>query len=266
MDKMVVIVFDNESKAYEGSRALVDLHKENSLTLYGYAVIAKDSKGNLNVKQAADQGPVGTGIGFATGALIGLLGGPAGLAIGAATGTLAGSLYDLAQVGIGEDFIDEVSSYLSPGKSAVVAEVDEGWVTPLDTRMDDLGGVVFRRVRGDFIDAQIERDINVTKSEVKELKAEHSQAVGEAKAKLQAKLDSAQKRLQTQRDAVREKIDGIKREEEAKIKSLQEQAAKAKGEAKSRLEKRVAEVRADQDARVEKLNKAWQLIKEAATT
>src|SRR5262245_41704417 len=109
MDKMVVIVFDNESKAYEGSRALVDLHKENSLTIYGYAVIAKDSKGNLNIKQATDQGPVGTGIGFATGALIGLLGGPAGLAIGAATGTLAGSLYDLAQVGIGEDFIYEVS-------------------------------------------------------------------------------------------------------------------------------------------------------------
>jgi len=35
MDKMVVVVFDNESKADEGCRALVNLHNENSLTVYG---------------------------------------------------------------------------------------------------------------------------------------------------------------------------------------------------------------------------------------
>src|SRR5262245_50377073 len=106
MDKMVVIAFDNENRAYEGTRALQDLHAENRITLYSYAVITKDSKGNVAVQTAADEGPVGTGVGMATGALVGLLGGPAGVAIGAATGTLAGSMYDLAQVGVGEDFID----------------------------------------------------------------------------------------------------------------------------------------------------------------
>jgi uncharacterized membrane protein len=264
MDKMVVIVFDDESKAYEGSRALMDLHDENSLTVYEYAVIAKDSKGVLSVKQARDQGPVGTGVGFATGALVGLLGGPVGVAIGATSGTIAGSFYDLAQVGISEDFINEVSAYLSPGKTAIVAEVDEDWVTPLDTRMDAFGGIVFRRARGEFIDAQIEQDIEVTKSEIKELRAEYNQAAEEDRARLLAKLDSAQRRLQAQRDGIKEKIDGIKQEEDAKVRSLQEQAAKAKGEVKSKLEKRVAEVRADHEARIERLSKAWQLIKEAA--
>jgi hypothetical protein len=86
--------------------------------------------------------------------LIGLLGGPVGLAVGAVTGAAAGSLYDLAQLGVSEDFVAEVSRQLSPGKAAVIAEVDEEWITPLDARMEPLGGVVFRRSRGEFIDAR----------------------------------------------------------------------------------------------------------------
>lgn len=159
MNKMIVTVFNNESNAYEGVNALTKLHDEGSLTLYATAVIAKDAKGVVSVKQAADQGPLGTALGFATGSLIGLLGGPVGLAIGATAGTIGGSVYDMAQLGVGEDFLAEVSQYLLPGKVAVIAEIDEEWVTPLDTRMEQLGGIVFRCVRGEFIDAQIEREI-----------------------------------------------------------------------------------------------------------
>ena len=264
MDKMIVTVFDGESSAYEGAKALKELHAEGSLTLYATAVIAKDSKGVVSVKQTDDQGPAGTVLGLATGSLIGLLGGPIGLAVGAVSGTLVGSLYDLAQLGVGGDFLDEVSQQLLPGKTAVVAEVDEEWVTPLDTRMDALGGVVFRRARGEFIDAQIEREVAADKAELAKLKAEREQAVGEAKAKLQAKIDAVQKRLQARRDQLKERIAAIKREGEAKVKSLQEQAAKAKGERKAKLEKRIAKSRADHEARVDKLSQAWQLVKEAA--
>jgi len=236
MDKMLVIVFDDERKAYEGARALGELHAEGSLTLYAAAVIAKNPKGVVSVKQSVDQGPTGTVVGLATGSLIGLLGGPVGLVVGAGTGTIAGSLSDLAQAGVGEDFLEEVSEYLVPGKTAVVAEVDEEWVTPLDTRMEPLDGVVFRRARGEFIDAQIEQDIGATKAEIKELNAEYDQAVGDAKAKLQTKLSAAQKRLQSQQDRIKEKIEAIKREGEAKFKSLKEQAAKAPGEMKAKLD------------------------------
>jgi uncharacterized membrane protein len=264
MNKMIVTVFNDESRAYEGVKALAELHGEGSLTLYATAVITKDSKGVVSVKQTDDQGPLGTVLGFATGSLIGLLGGPVGLAIGAAAGAVGGSVYDLAQLGVGEDFVAEVSQYLSTGKVAVVAEIDEEWVTPLDTRMEGLGGIVFRRARGEFIDAQIEREIAADKAEIANLKAEYNQALGEAKARLKAKLVAAQNRLQARRDLLNERIEAIKREGDAKIKSLQEQVAKAKGEMKVRLEKRIAEERADQQLRVEKLSKAWQLVKEAA--
>ena len=90
MDKILVVIFDDENKAYEGSRTLQDLHNEGSLTLYAKAVIAKDASGQVNVKQADDEGPVGTGVGLLTGSLLGLLGGPVGVALGAYAGMFGG--------------------------------------------------------------------------------------------------------------------------------------------------------------------------------
>jgi hypothetical protein len=156
-----------------------------------------------------------------------LLGGPVGLPWGDRPSRVT---LRSGAIGVGEDFLIEVSQYLSPGKVAVVAEIDEEWVTPLDTRMEQLGGIVFRRARGEFIDAQIEREIAADNAEIAQLKAEYNQAVGEAKARLKAKLDAAQNRLQARRDLLNERIEAIKREGEAKIKSLQEQAAQARGE------------------------------------
>ena len=108
MNKMIVTVFKDEQSAYGGLSALRELHEEGSLTLYASTVIFKDANGVISVKQAADEGPFGTFAGLATGSLIGLLGGPVGLAVGAATGTLAGSLFDLARVGVSDDFLTEV--------------------------------------------------------------------------------------------------------------------------------------------------------------
>ena len=83
MDRMLVVVFDNESKGYEGKNALLQLDDEGSISLYGYAVLAKNADGTASIKQGDDSGPIGSLVGTSLGSLIGLLGGPAGLAIGA---------------------------------------------------------------------------------------------------------------------------------------------------------------------------------------
>jgi uncharacterized membrane protein len=264
MDKMIVTVFNDERSAYEGARALRELHEEGSLTLYASTVIFKDTNGVITVKQAADEGPLGTLGGLATGSLIGLLGGPVGVAVGAVAGTLTGSLFDLARLGVSDDFLNEVYLNLVPNKWAVVAEVDEVWVTPLDTRMDAIGGVVFRRGRGEFMDIQIEREIAADKAEIERLETEYKQAVGDAKAKLKVKVDTARKRYEDRRELLLKRIEEIQREGEAKINLLQEQMAKATDQAKANLEKRVTDERTKHNARVAKLRQAWQLVKEAA--
>jgi hypothetical protein len=44
MDRMLVVVFDTETKAYEGKKTLLQLENEGSIVVYAYAVIAKDVK------------------------------------------------------------------------------------------------------------------------------------------------------------------------------------------------------------------------------
>jgi uncharacterized membrane protein len=263
MDKMIVVVFDSELKAYDGSKALQELQNEGSINLYAKAVIARDASGKVSMKQQGDMGPVGTAVGMLTGSLIGLIGGPIGVAIGAYAGTVGGLFYDMGHLSVGEDFLSEVEKSLLPGKAAVVAEIWEEWTTPVDARMEALGGVVFRRTSDDVLDAQIERDVTALNADLAELEAERDQATGEARAKLQAKVDAAKGRLKTAQDTIQARIEASQKETDAKVKSLQEQAAKESGERKVKREARIAELKADQKRRSDLLKQAWELTKKA---
>jgi len=211
MDNMIVIVFDSEIKAYEGSKALQELQQEGSINLLAKAVIARDASGKVEVRHTEDISPSGTAVGLLTGSLIGLIGGPVGVAIGAGAGTLGGLTYDLADMGVEQDFLAEAAQSLQPGKAAVVAEVSEDWTLPLDNRMKALGGVVLRRTREDVVSAQNERDIAKLNADIAEMEAKHNKATGEAKAKLQKQIDEAKGKLQAAKDSFQAKIEANKK-------------------------------------------------------
>jgi len=187
MDKVVAVVFNDEKQAYEGLRAFRDLHKDGSITLYSDAVVTKDESGKLSVREGGE-GPEGTFFGLLTGSLIGILGGPIGLAVGASTGTLIGAAFDLTRAGISGDFLNEVSAYLLPGKAAVITELDEEWQAPIDTRMEALGGHVFRRNWIAVEDAYYERQIAADREELAKLEAELKKASAERRARLEAEV------------------------------------------------------------------------------
>jgi uncharacterized membrane protein len=265
VSKFVVAVFPTEAKAYDGTRAMRDLQAEGSLMLYGMAVVAKAADGTLAVKETADKGPLGTGVGALTGGLIGLIGGPAAAAAGLAGGTLIGSWSDLFDLGVGRDFLDKVSRELTPGKTAVVAEVDEDWVTPLDTRVEAIGGTVLRQGRADFEHEQAQEEVNASKAELAELQAEYRQAREEHKAKLKARIDEALAKMRSRAAQAKEKRDRLQRETEAKIKALQEQRVRAKADDKAKYEQRIANLRADYDRRADKLVRAAEMWVDAET-
>ena len=263
MSKFVVVFLPNEAKAYEATRSLKELHGEGSLTVYGMAVIARDVDGNLLVKQAAEPGALGLGVGALTGGLIGLLGGPIGVAVGVGAGALIGGMSDIFNAGVGTDFVKTVSEKLTPGTSAVIAEVTEEWVAPLDTRMDAIGGFVIREWRSDFEDERIEKEANARKAAYAHLKEELTLAHEDRKSKLKADIAEARDKLDAIAKRAQDRIDQFKQETDAKIKELQDQAARAKGEAKAKLDRHIAEVRADYDRRSGKLKQAWEMAKEA---
>jgi uncharacterized membrane protein len=240
---VLVVVFNDESKAYEGSRALNQLDDEGSIAIHAESVIRKNADGTSTVKQAEGDFPIRTIGGTALGGLVGLLGGPVGWGIGAATGAVAGSFGDLYSAGVDADLLDDVSAALTPGKCAVVAEVSEESVTPVDTRMEGLGGVVFRASKRQVQDEQRARDVAALRAELDQLKIEQAQARAEQKAKLQARIDTLNAKLQHKLDGAKRRSEQIKSETDAKIQALQKKAAKAQGDVKAAMNARVERIR-----------------------
>ena len=265
MDRMIVAVFDDESQAARASRALAELNADGTIAVYGAAVIHKDAEGQVTVLDAGDEGPIGTVSGTLVGSLIGVLAGPAGLVVGATMGALGGMWYDIYNSGIGMQFVDDVGSVLVPGKFAVVAEIMEEWTAPVDSRMEELGGIVFRRARIDVEDSQYDREIAAANAELDQLEAELNQAAGDAKEKLRVKVEAAREKLDAAQENAKAKLDELKQEADAKVAVIQESINKAHGDAKKKLEKKSKEIKKDYDRRIDHLKKAWESIKAALT-
>ena len=95
-----------------------------------------------------------------------------------------------------EEFVQEVSEKLAPGKSAVLADMDETWTVPVDTRLEPLGAVVVRYLRAEVEEDQLNREAAQLKAERVQLKAELAEASDEAKTKVQAHLHALEKKAQ----------------------------------------------------------------------
>jgi uncharacterized membrane protein len=263
MNKMLVAVFDKEPAAYEGLSALKDLHREGEISLYATAVIVKDSAGNVSVKQTDDKGPLGTALGLLTGGLLGVLGGPVGVAAGATMGSLMGAMIDLYNTDIDAEFLGDVSKALTPGKAAVLADVEESWATPVDTKIGKLGGLVFRRLRSEVVEDQVVREEAAFEAELEQLDAELAQASAEQKAAVQKEIEAVKKKIEVIRDHAKARASQLKTETDARVSSLTDQMKQAGGRQKAKIEKRIETAKADYEVRSKKLKKAQELAREA---
>ena len=253
MERMLAVVFDDEAKAYEGSHALKQLDSDGSIAIHAEAVIKKNTDGTVTIKQSDDDLPVRTVGGTAIGALIGLLEGPVGLAVGASVGALAGMIGDLHVSGVDAEFVDDVAATLKPGKCAVIAEISEEWVTPVDTKMDALGGTVFRAAKKSIEHDQRARDVAALRAEIDQLKAEHAKARADRKAKLKSEIDKLEAKLQAKLEEGKQRSERIKQETEAKVQALQKKAEKTQGEIKATLDARMQHIRQDHEQSQAKL-------------
>ena len=194
MDRMLVVVFDAESKAYEAKKALYELDREDIIVVYDQAVVARNADGSATVRQSDDPRPVGTLTGTTLGALIGLLGGPVGAALGAAAGLVVGDAVDLDRGRVCEDFVEDVRQKLTPEKFALVAEIQEDTTIPVDLRMEALGGTVFRRALSEVKHKVHDENVAAMKADLAQMEAE--QAAGARRAESQAPGKDQPARLQ----------------------------------------------------------------------
>ena len=164
MDNYVAVVFDTDNEAFAGLHALWKLDDRGDITVHGAAVIHRDVYGHVDVATKSTDPGLRTAAGVGIGALLGALAGPIGAAagatvaagtaagIGAAAGGVVGLTADAVKSSEHEEAAFETSFAMKPGQSAVIAEVSESWTTPIDSEMTRLGGIVFRRQKGDVRD------------------------------------------------------------------------------------------------------------------
>jgi uncharacterized membrane protein len=263
MNKILVSVFSNETAAYSGLAALRELHGQGDITLYDAEVIVKDANGKTSVKETTDNGPVGTIVGIFAGSIVGLIGGPVGVAVGAYVGGLGGAMYDLFNMGISMDFIDDVTASLTPGTVAVVADIDESWIAPVETKLAPYGAINFRQPRSQVVDDQLDREANELNAELAALRAEMRETNAENKAALQAKIDATTTKLDELDGRIAKTLADARSEFEARMATLRAQREHAQQRAQADIDARIAELKASYELRKAKLERAHELSKEA---
>jgi len=228
MDRILAVIFSEPDKVFEGRDALRDLDHEDVLTLYAYAIITKKPDGKVVVNEEDDRAALKTALGSSIGALIGLLGGPAGFAIGTAAGFLAGVTAYLDTSRVSATFVDEVSKELTPGKFALVAEIDEDWTRWLDLRMEQLGGVIYRYAPSDVKHAAHEEEIASMKADLALLRAEHAKSSADRKAKLYDKINQLDTKIQQHLEKGKKQREESEARAKARAEMLKTKASAAK--------------------------------------
>src|SRR5512139_2094179 len=149
--QVVVAAFKDENTAGEALKALKQARNQGLIRIVDAAVLRKDEKGKLHIKETADMGGgKGAVIGGVAGGVIGLLAGPVGWAAvgGAVIGGLAAKLKD---GGFKDERLKKLGEGLGPGNSAIVAVVEHTWVREVEKQMAEAGA--------DIVTEQISADI-----------------------------------------------------------------------------------------------------------
>ncbi|MFM7087818.1 MAG: DUF1269 domain-containing protein [Cyanobium sp.] len=118
MSSLVVMGFPTVAEAEEVRRELVDIQREQLISLEDAVVVDRDDKGQVHLRQALNLTAAGALGGGFWGSLVGLLflNPLLGAAVGAGIGAASGSLSDL---GIHDGFMREVGETLPPGTAAL---------------------------------------------------------------------------------------------------------------------------------------------------
>ena len=230
MDRILVVVFDEASKAYEGNKVLQQLDDDGSISVYAHAVVVKNPDGAATVRQIDDRGPLGT--------LVELTGKPdrstrradrlrhrRGRGVGGRRPS------DLNKARIGDEFVADVAKALLPNRAAEVAEIEEESNTAVDTRMEDLGGTIFRKAVSEVKHTIHAEHIAAVKAELAQTTAEHAKADADRKAKLQEHINQLESKLQAWLEEDQERRQAAEREAQAKAMILKAKAAVAKARA-----------------------------------
>jgi uncharacterized membrane protein len=136
--EVIVAAFQSEDGAKEALKELKHAKRQGLIKIDDAAVIRKDAKGKLHIKETADMGTgKGAGIGAVIGGVVGLLAGPVGVGFGAAAGAAIGGIAAHGDAGIKDERLETIGAGLEPETSAIVAIVEHKWVAMVQAQLEE---------------------------------------------------------------------------------------------------------------------------------
>jgi uncharacterized membrane protein len=195
-DNVVVVTFDESSKAYEAWSIIKGCAAEGRIGLEEAVVVERNADGELNMVERTDNAELaGTGTGSVLGMLVGVLGGPLGVLVGWGAGAIMGGAWDLRRIEASGEGIAMLSRAIPPGSNAVIASVHEPAVEVLDVEMEKLGGTLTRRPV-DEVTAELESAEEAANAAAHEArKTLYKQRKAKAKASADEKVAKAKEKL-----------------------------------------------------------------------
>jgi len=228
--KTLVILFDDEARAYGALHALERLQERGDLSLDRLAVVVKNPDGSVRTAKIGRSWSVARAIaGGLVGALFGVSGGPVGAAIGLVGGAVIGSILHKRR-SVDAELDKDISDALTAGKAAVIAEVLEESEPSVDARMAALDGIVLRwtsdRIRTRSHDPKIQRTI----------------AKVDRRDSLDPKIDELRAKIENAIESRMAKAETRKQHRERWIHLMQEEATQARTKRKEQQAARIREL------------------------
>ena len=143
MSDLVVIVYPSEARAEEMRKQIFAMQKDYVIEIGDAVVAVKTDDGHVKLNQLFNTTALGAVSGSFWGMLIGLifLNPLAGMALGAASGAISGALADY---GIEDGFMKDVSASLQPGSAALFVLIRKMTADKVLDALKGTGGVVLR--------------------------------------------------------------------------------------------------------------------------
>jgi uncharacterized membrane protein len=143
MSDLVAIIYPNEQKAEDVRQRLLKLQKEYLLSIDDAVIAVKTDSGQIKLNQLVNTTVTGLASGSFWGLLVGaiFLNPLLGVAIGAASGALSGVLADY---GINDAFMKELSGNIQPGNAVLFVLIRQMTADKVLKEIQDAGGTVLK--------------------------------------------------------------------------------------------------------------------------
>jgi uncharacterized membrane protein len=228
---LVVLTANSKDGAAQALEVAKGLDRDGWIELLDYAVVRKDEKGHVAVREMDDEmtEKVAAAEAGAFGGVVGaVVGGPVGVAAGVAVGALAGAGYTrLMDRLIQDPSLGQFPQSLGVDSSLLAVVIEERYAERLDEEFQKFGRTIHRELKRAERDAEFEAYLQRSKDKIRSIQddikarlAKAQTATAAEKSKIEADVAAKRAELQALREKLEDRIKTMNNDLKSEIREM----------------------------------------------